>query len=179
MSNPGVLQNQVHLAEGWGQSRPEQRLELPSGSVILIRELEVEELIALGVMDKIDSFTNESLKEPGKKKRKTDEEDALSLLKNPKKLTSLMETVDVVVQKSIVRPEVHMKPPPIKNDEGEEVDAPLDPLKIYVHRIPMVDRMEVFQRAFKSMEAFFTFRPGQEAPLGDVAEGQGVRETTE
>lgn len=147
--------------KGWGQVKESFDLTLPSGAHVRVRELEVSDLIDLGVLDILDTFTQKVLPKNATeaKKKKADEEFANNLVRDKEKFTGMMDVVDAVCARAIVEPKVLIEKDPDKVVEGS----------FYAHLIPMDDRMEVFGAAVKSMDGLFPSGDGQAEAVEPVA----------
>lgn len=175
MSNPGQISNladpnaEVFIPNGWGAPKPTRVLDLPSGGKVRIRELEIPDLLKLGVLDVVDTFTKKVLpKTPGKKaKAATEDKLAEKLMRNPDQLDSMLVVVDKICVEAIVYPEVSLKP--------EDPAEALDPNKFYAHLIPFEDRMEVFAKSSSSLEEYFQAGGEQADAVGAVEESASVQ----
>ena len=176
MSNPGKITSpaqaeafvQASVASGWGQVKPTIELDLPSGSKVLIQELDIPKMIELGVLDQLDSFTGKVLpKEPKKgKKAKKEEEPEMP---DGEQLGVIMTVMDKVVAAVLIEPKV----------EYIEDIANADPSKIYSNLIPLPDKMEIFNKGFASMLEFLGASGGQAPDLGNLAAGKNIQPATE
>lgn len=165
------------LVSGWGQVKPRLRLELPSGSRVLLQELEIPDLLGLGILDIVDQFSQELLPKPDPKKGKesAEKEFLADLTKNKDQFNSMLDVVDKIVASAVIEPKVTYVPP-VK--EGEP-DPLLEEGKIYAHLIPIDDRMTIFEKAVAGMEDLFRSGEGQAEGVADVADGESVREDSE
>lgn len=152
----------------WGQIQPKKELELPSGAKVLVRELDILEIVRLGLVDKIDSFTARAL--PKSETGGKDESEGADLFRDPEKMAALTAAIDAVVVASVVKPKVHPQPA----DAADILEG-----RIYVHLIPFADRMEIFNHSFKSLEAFGSFRGQQAAVVGAIPASPLLANTTE
>lgn len=170
--------NNTAVSAGWGKPKESIVLELPSGNgKVRIKDLEIPDLVRLGVLDVLDTFTKKVLpKEPGKKKKTQDQSVADRIMQNPDQLTGMLEVIDKVIAEAIIEPKVSLRVP-IEGAEGQY--EPLDEDKIYAHLVPFEDKMEVFSRSTGSMEEYFRAGGEQTADVGAVEESEGVQRNTE
>lgn len=155
MSNPGEIMTPEMIRDAldsWGYVKPDRKVTLPSGASVTLRQLEIPDLVSLGVLDKMDSFTPKVL---GTGKKKKNEDPAIS----SEKMADLVKVLDSIAVAAIVNPKVSPDPEDGKFVEGVR----------YASKIPMEDKMFVFQNSFSGMEEFFRLGGGQAASLGNVA----------
>lgn len=171
-------------------------LELPSGSVIQVKQIDLDIIIKAGMVDEFDSLTeivDEKVVQPARGKAAPQD-------RQPKKLTkkqlAAKESEDLkkffksdnltVVMTLMARllPHVVIQPPVesalIQDDGGKW--SPIDPQDredgvIYTDTIPLPDQMTIFNFVMKGMdmEGIKQFRDESESPVADV-EAQPVRE---
>lgn len=136
-----------------------QDLDLPSGGKVQVRMLEVEDLIELEIMDKMDELggivqtdhidrvkgTNKPSDRPKKKPTKAeqvaldekrDKEETqrfLDLVKDKKRFTPLQHVIDKVIAFAVVQPVINLA------FEDAMAESPDGPVKTAV-KIPMKDR---------------------------------------
>lgn len=143
------------VLESWGKAPSTRDLTLESGAVVKIRDMELMDLINLGVMDSLDAFGGTLLREDEDVSAKNVEKNvAEDILKDVKNLNRVLETVDKVVARCVVEPSLILW-------DGE---SEIDPDKRYVHLVPFEDRMEIFTEALPDMND--TFPAGEGSPEG-------------
>ena len=156
----------VSVSPAWGrQASAYQSLDLPSGSRVKIRKLELVDLIALGLMDLLDSFSQQVFAEDSE--GKTTQEIGSEILKGDDvaKIGKVIEMTAKISAAAVVEPKVHLL------SEGEE----MDPDKVYAHLIPFEDQMTIFEAVIPSMEGTFRDGEGSPVPLADVENGEGLQ----
>lgn len=166
-----------YAVTGWGQNVPFD-YALPSGQKCLLKQLEMEEILALGIVDQLDTFTNGLITKPeapGKKTKKStakqemDETAAIfELLKDKERYDQLIGTVNKVVMAGVVLPKIH--------------DQPEDELTrkagvAYIDQIGFMDKMSIFTQCFRGLGDTTRFHGEQAAGLGDVAEVESAEGT--
>lgn len=162
-----------YLAPAWGVN-PTFDLTLPSGGLVLVKKIAVDEVIEMGLMDKLDSFSSVAGK--GKKKQ-TKKEEAESELReklgDPGAMGQMVDVINLICLKSIVEPRVLQVPEKQEDgSDGERVEG-----AIYIDRIPFTDRSFIFEKCFVSEmggEAFEQFREGPKQAVGAVEKKPGV-----
>lgn len=136
-----------------------QDLDLPSGGKVQVRMLEVEDLIELEIMDKMDELggivqtdhidrvkgTNKPTDRPKKKPTKAEQADLdakrdaeetkkfLELVKDKKRFTPLQHVIDKVIAFSVMQPKIRLA------FEDAMAESPDGPVKTAV-KIPIGDR---------------------------------------
>lgn len=147
-----------NLPPGWGV--PKNLVfdkELPSGAKVRLRKLEISDLIELGLIDQLDTFSPEAIAVVGEApKEKTEQEDKAEY---GKKLIGLFEMVDKVVVASLIDPKILPKP--------KDVNAPREE-GLYVDGIPSEDKMSIFEDAAEDMSSFLGVGEGQKSDVGTV-----------
>lgn len=145
-------------ANGWGQLKENFELDLPSGAKVLMRELEVTELINLGVLDIIDKFTQLTL--PNDASESAQQQLAL-LAERSDDFKNVFQVVGKICRSSVVKPTIEDLP------AGEQ---PI-PGHFYAHLIPFADQLAIFEEAVDGMSDLFQSGEGQAetvAALPDV-----------
>lgn len=142
------------LPQGWGQVKSRIELGLPSGAKVLVEKIEVTDLLSLGLLDSLDTFTQKLIpsaedKDKAAQSGKTEEEIfGERVLNDIEQFADVIKVVDKVVSRSVVEPRVLLA----------DGDAPLDPSRVYAHLIPLEDRMAIFEAVLPDMTD--TFPPG-------------------
>lgn len=161
-----------YAVTGWAvQGDQQYDLQLPSGQLCLVRKLEMERIVELGIMDALDTFTNQIPMDNKKKSKKVQEGDEarafMDMLKNKEAFAKLQNTVNTVVMDCVVQPKIHALPE--TNPDGDELE-PRDPTAVYIDALKFSDKMAIFQDVFDGMGEMSAFRPGQTDPVGTMAE---------
>lgn len=143
--------------DGWGLAASDPKVTLPSGVVVTIRPLDIPTMIQLDILDKMDAFTPKVLDKGGKSKKAAKPEDEKM---TADKLTNMISILDKICVACVITPALSPDPQP-----GEEHD----PSVRYVGKIPLGDKMAIFQKAFSGMEDLFRLGAEQGSPVGAVA----------
>ncbi len=159
-------QNNVEIPSGWGQVRPSSPLNLPSGARVLYQRLEITELIGLGVLDMVDTFTQEVLPKDDASFQAAQKAMAGEIMGDKDRFESVMESIYKIAAKAIVKPEV------IYIDPSERKEA-LPEGKVFAHLIPMEDCIFVFEHSVEGMKDLFRAGEEQADAVADVADGEG------
>lgn len=165
-------QDDDYAPTAWGQPTTFDFVT-PGGQRCLLRKLEMPDILALGIMDEIDSLTGISGSGPKqpmdhqKSRKQLEEEATRSLLADSDKFGLMIKTIDKVVIRCVVRPSLSPEIP-----EGEE--APIQYLGcIPVNRIDFIDKMAIFEKVFGGLGDLEPFREG---PTEGVGTPQAVPE---
>ena len=141
-------------------------LPLPSGQLCLVKQLDVAELAAEGLLDDYDRLTsmvqthhvNKKMRSGGPPPREISEmEAAKQILKDPEKLQDIIKAMNSIVKMVVVKPELHDPP-----EEGEEREPGL----AYIDYVSDDDKGFVMQWAFGGSTDLERFRAEVEQ-LGD------------
>ena len=156
---------------GWGQVRPLQTVELPSGGRVLVRELEIQDLLNLDILDIVDSFSQEALPKASVKGSNSEAQFLKNVAENKDQFDKMVDVMNRVAAQAIVKPVVTYVPPPKPGEaEQEAVEG-----KVYAHLIPLEDRLAVFNKAVAGMEDLFRDSTEQAENVGAVADVQEVQ----
>lgn len=156
---------------GWGANeREEMDLVTPSGQNCRVRRLERDDVIDLGLLKHLDTFTPLLLDTKMSDAEKVQRAEAL-VRKNPHAMGDMFGAVDKVVEAACVSPRVTF------NQDHEYMGGPMewaDPTftaTIYIKRIDIVDRMAIFNAAFgRSIDQLKSVGGGQESGVGSLAD---------
>lgn len=140
----------AYAASAWG-GRNEFEVTVPSGQKCLCKELSVERLIEMGLLQAINSLeglvSNQVL--PAAQGQRTVQVDMATLVKSADKLTAVLELVNTIVVEAVVAPVVHAVPP-----LGEARVQGL----VYVDSIDLTDRFALFSEVTGNLESLSSFR---------------------
>lgn len=159
--------------KAWGSQfiRSEFDVVCPSGQRCRARQLEVEDAMALGVLDSLDVFTPAVMAVEGSTDNMTEEQNAAILggLSDPEKRANFFGTVNKVVAHTVVIPKV------VLVDDGNLPEG-----TVFANDIPFADKMHIFRVVFSSRgDALQSFREGQEGDVAPVEAESGVPLPTE
>lgn len=163
-----------YAVKAWGPQhvRNEFDVTCPSGQRCRARSLELEDAIALGVLDALDMFTPTIMKDVvGQGKSSSEEQNAsvLSSLSDPEKRANFFGVVNKVVAHTVVIPRV------VLVDDGNLPEG-----VIFANDVPFADKMHIFREVFSGRgDALQSFRDGQTGDVAPVAEESGVQMPTE
>lgn len=139
-------------------------LPLPSGQTCLVKKLDVPDIIRMGLLEQLDTFTPQLIAEPGGEAKPSNDIDFLKKLADPEKFDKFEASLDKAVVASVVVPKVYEVPP----SPAERVEDHL-----YVDEIDFFDKMAIFTAVFDGMSNMSDFREEQApgvAPVEDVQE---------
>lgn len=157
-------------------------LDVPSGGKVLVRKLGMEDIIELGMVDKLDVFGAIAGKGPKKpqdhkKKKKDSDNELLEIFRGKGNFNKMMDMINLLVKHSIIKPQVFSKPEDVIDpDTGEAFPAERVEGRFYVDQIPFTDRMFIFNEVIgKELggDGMEDFREESEQNLGTLAEVTG------
>ena len=148
--------NDRYTASVWGAANED--LQMPSGQLALVRKPGVEQLIAAGIINDLDSLSAiaQGLIDKADGKSVAKPEDVLN---NPERLTSMLHLIDRVVCHTVVKPTVLMPPNDITT---RAADA------IYTDMIDLEDKFFIFNYVMGGTTSIAAFRKETEAAVGGV-----------
>jgi hypothetical protein len=181
-------------AGGREESRP---FVAPSGNKCLIRDLELDDVLELGLLDKIDSLTaivqdehidrvaGTSKKASGKGKKpkpeKSDVKQMSDLFKDKEKREDITDVINLIAMTCVVEPKLH--DPWILDPNAASAENPTgrrkleknerDPELAYLDYVNFVDKITLFHEVFGGMERLQQFREEADQSLGNVADESG------
>uniref|UniRef100_A0AAU6R662 Tail assembly chaperone protein n=1 Tax=Micrococcus phage Kurnik TaxID=3092208 RepID=A0AAU6R662_9CAUD len=154
---------QPYAPTTWGMAAED--LTMPSGQLAQVRRVDLQSLIAAGVIHSLDSLTPMMRKFIDKAEGKRGAVDAKTteaIMKNPEQLADLLRVVDKVVVHVVVAPAVQIAP----NDATQRKAG-----AIYTDMIDLMDRMYIFQYATSGNRSLENFRLQPAEGVGDVSDG--------
>jgi hypothetical protein len=171
-------------------------LDLPGGGKVQVVDLEIEDLIQLEILDKMDMFGSlvqtehvERVKNTGKptdrpKKKPTKAEQAAAdeaetakfaeLIKDKSKFTPLSQIIDVVTAFSVKKPTILNAYEEVLLEGGVKSSRkiPIEDREdgvFYTDNMKFEDKMHIFSSVLPSGESMASFREGSGEDVGDVA----------
>lgn len=143
---------EMYTASTWGTGATFE-LTTPSGQRCLARDLSIETLMEMGLLDTINSLSGiVDLEVLPSAKGQPPAVDMAKIMGNAEALLRVMALVNKIVIAGVVAPEVH----PIIDDEGEAVVKQKG--LTYVDSIPVGDRMFLFNELTGGLESLAAFR---------------------
>lgn len=157
----------------WGSKfmREEFDILCPSGQTCRARKLEVEDALALGILESLDIFSSTIMKDvnPDSKEQAKSDVAVSESLKDPEKRANFFGTVNRVVAHCVLKPTVSLY------DDGELPEG-----TVFANDIPFTDKMHIFRQVFSERTATIEpFREGQEGSVAPVEAESGVPLPTE
>ena len=145
----------------------------PSGQRCRARQLQMEDALALGVLDSLDVFTPAVMSGVNDDSRPQKQEDnnaaILGGLSDPEKRANFFGTVNKVIAHTVVIPKV------VLVDDGNLPEG-----TVFANDIPFADKMHIFRVVFSSRgDALQSFREGQEGDVALMEAESGVSMSTE
>lgn len=161
-------------ADAWGQNSKtsDETFEYvtESGKPVLIKKLGIEDVLEMGLFDKLDFFTKALAEIDTKKPGQAPEGEAGSFAVNAlKNFGQLKSTIHRILLAGVIAPVLHPVPePPAVKKDGV----------LYVDSVPFEECLELFGEIL-DMEGLSTFRKESEADMGDVPADESVQNSTE
>lgn len=155
---PTYEQNQTedrYAASAWGSANID--LQMPSGQLALVRKPGVEQLIAAGIINDLDSLSAIAAGLVSKAEGRP--QAAQDVVADSTKLASIIHLVDRVICHTVVKPVVHMTP----NDQTRR-----DPQKIYTDMIDLDDKFFIFSYVTGGSTSVADFRAQSQELVGSV-----------
>lgn len=148
----------------WGNKVDEGRdFTTPSGQLCRIRKIGMEDILELGLLDIMDTFTNQLTANPEAKPSEEEVGDAfLEMLKDPERRHKIVTAINEVVPRAVMAPSV--EPLPEKNYRKV-------PGLLYVDDLSLEDRFAIFGASFDGWGDVSKFREEEKENVGAVAEG--------
>lgn len=151
------MANSKYAPTQWQSDRFD--IECPSGQLCLARKLQMDDVVALGLIDELDVFT-EFASTMGDSRQKSDEEMAKEFSSNPKAFNRIIDIVDRVVSQVVIEPKIHL--PYSIDKKGKRVelaDKDIDSDVIYTNYVNFEDKMHIFNVVFQG-DTIEQFRDG-------------------
>jgi hypothetical protein len=179
-----------HHVNAWTAEGREREFTTSLGDVILIRNLEFDDVIELGLIDDLDSLSaivqTEHLdrvagKKPTKKQQREQEEAAnqtmMSMMKDKEKSEKISNVLTQVVMCCVIEPKI--LDPYIEDPNAASAKNPTGRRKLeknerdlkacYADYIGLQDKMRIFSEVFAGMEQLEKFREEPTQGVGDLA----------
>jgi hypothetical protein len=182
MSTP----NNPYALSAWGATQFSD-LTVPSGQLCQVRLPGVQNLIAAGVIDNVDTLTTLVDKKHLKRVQGKAKEEAAAngqlmpdgtvidpeaVLKDPENLTRVFSLVDKVVTYMVVQPTI--LPTPEDAHDRLTVEKVIELGQVYVDMIDLADKMYIFQYSVGGGTDLERFRKQFATGVGSVAAQQSV-----
>ncbi|QFG08164.1 hypothetical protein SEA_OTTERSTEDTS21_25 [Gordonia phage OtterstedtS21] len=139
----------------WGQSDDLIDIPLPSGQLCQARTLEMEDIIRLGLINDLDTFSSAF----GDDNEDRDGIEFLKSVTDSGAFDKLTRTLNIVVVDRVVQPKVYAVP-----DQKKERKAD----RIYIDQIKFTDKMAIFSVVFKGLGDMGDFREESGDGVGAV-----------
>lgn len=139
------------MSNGWARGGGAFDFTTTSGNTCKIREVSLKDLVFDGVIDNIDTLSNIVNSKISLKKGRTKSaaaQNGLELLRSASEIRDALQIMDKVVVHVVVDPKIHPDPE----------DGNYDDDLVYLSRIPLEDRTEIFQRAVQEVKSAEPFR---------------------
>lgn len=150
----------------WGAPKNinEKDVTLPSGQLCRVRELQMEDVLELDLIDAVDTFTGQLIDDRADGKETSHESDAksfLTFLRDKEKREKLLKIVDATIPRAVVAPVVL---PALPKGRAKKEGF------IYVDQIELNDKLAIFTEIFQGFGDVSKFREEQAEGVGTLAE---------
>lgn len=162
MANPHA---DPYAPKQWGQL---QDFTCPSGQRCALRPLDLNELLQLGLLEKLNMLTG-TTEEVVRTAQGQPPVNVQKILEDPKQVVTLMEVIDKTLVTVVAKPALLSA-----TDENGKI--PFDkrvPGAVYVDSVGVADRMAIFQHVMRGVEEMQPFREGPSEPGRSVASQPG------
>ncbi|QXO13679.1 tail assembly chaperone [Gordonia phage DumpTruck] len=150
-------QKNPYEVTSWGQDSGLFDIELPSGQVCQARKLEMEDIIRLGLINDLDTFT--TLYGDEDEIKQTSDIDFIKKISEGDGFGRLLNTLNLVTIECVVQPQVW----PVPDQKKERKSN-----RVYIDAIKFEDKMFIFSKVFTGMSAMADFREEPGDDLGAV-----------
>lgn len=147
----------------WGQVQENQTVVCPSGQKVLVKTLEMEEIVSLGLINELDTFTGMFDDAESESAQSGDDLDFLKRITEGGKFENFMGTLDKVIMAATVKPVVIGRVP------ADEVAGYLAKGQVPINKISMADKMAIFSVGFQGLGDMADFREGPGDGVAAVA----------
>lgn len=149
-------------------------MTLPSGQVVLVRKIQMEDVVDLGLVEALDMFQeiagkgNDAVASAGKtKKAKAEAEESfgMSMMKDREGFKKILRLADRVTVATVVKPRIEF---PVAGPDGKALPMIDREPGLYVDQVPFEDKMHIFSSIFKGMEELDSFREESGEDVADI-----------
>lgn len=157
-------------AADWKKKSAGELVELPSGCVMRLRKIGMQTLMSMGIMpNSLMSIVQKGL-DKGSGRAGMDEEMALELISDEKKVREIGEFMGKMVIAVAMEPKIHPLPKMVDGVEVEERDDDL----VYIDEVVEEDRMFIFQLITGGTTDIESFRKELGSTMDDIRGRQDV-----
>jgi hypothetical protein len=158
------------LSESWAHGneykKPFDYTVKGSGQTVLLRRLDMGDLLKLGIAEQMDLMSKSLMAEEKEQQTEQDAKQAVSdAILKADNFESMERMVNEVCLAGIIKPKLQRVP---------EHEAARQPGQMYIDSVPFEDRMELFSVIYDA-EGLSVFREEQANGVGDVANVQSVQ----
>lgn len=164
----------------------EREYTTPTGAKCLVRDMVMEDLVDLDLINEIDSLTalvqTEHIDRVAGKGRKaqqkakqvaaeSERQQMMALMKDKAKFIQMATVLDKVVMRCVISPQLFdpwINDPNIPEGRRKLDKNERDPELAYIDYIPLADKISIFGEVFQSMDNLEKFREESASNLGAV-----------
>lgn len=136
----------------------ETHYELGPGQLVLLKRLDMGDIIKLGIAEELDFMSTELVSGDPKAAEASAKEAVSNVITKAENFDRMETMVNKIVSTGVLKPKLHL--PPLHDNARQKG-------LIYVDSIPFNDRIELFSVIFES-EGLSSFRQEQTAGVGNV-----------
>lgn len=145
---PPSQEEDRYAVVAWGQL--DEELRVPSGQLCRVKKLDFVDLMASGMLDKLNTLSGVVDKHV-KKGEGAPPIDPLKMMTDKRTAVQMAELISQVVCMVVTVPKVEMPP----KDPAKRVDG-----VVYADTVGLTDKMEIFSHAMGGLEELESFRGG-------------------
>lgn len=152
----------------WGQLAD---FTCPSGQRCALRPLDLEQLLAMGVLEDINALTGIVEKDVIRPAQGLPPINTEKILRDGKKVGDIMRVVDQIVVTVVAKPEIRSN---LDANGNRLLEGQRELGVVYVDSISLVDRIAIFNESLKGVSELESFRQAAGQPGGSVADQPSV-----
>lgn len=155
---PQPADKDPYAVTSWGKL---EDYTTPSGQRCALRPLDLDHLLALGILDQLNSLAGVVETDVIRPAQGLPPIDSAKLMADPKRVNDLMRVIDEVVVSIVAKPALVS----CRDENGQRIpEAKRKPGEIYVDSVGLPDRMDLFNKAMEGVQALQSFRPKSAEP---------------
>lgn len=165
-----------YAVTSWGVVNAPFDMTTPSGQKCLVRKLEMEDVLAHGLINELDGISTALIDENAPEEEQESGASLLVAFKDTDKFGRLEKTINKIVQITVVQPVIYGIPDEVLNPQTRKPEAgPRVEGRAYVDQISFMDKMSIFGKVFEGFKGLEQFREDEQADdLGTMANVEAV-----
>lgn len=176
----------------------ERDFTVPSGQKCRIKDLGLEDMAALGIIDQMDTLgmlvdkqhiqrvqgkkpQDRKAKKPTKAQQAAAEAaeqgEIVAWMRDRKKMSAIGTMLDKIAAACVVEPVIENPWVPVDEDDPSKGERKLRrdervDVALYADKLPFADKMAIFEESFKGMEDLESFREGPDEDVAALPDGE-------